>query len=169
MPKRLTQWRRKASKHSVEVVELMGITSGHLELLSMMVRRLVNPLEDFSGPTRSIWMWEKRLAGTGMDCSGVLWWRRTLAAWQGRQSLAQVEMSAFIAGQRNLEDNRRLVARTLGWARPWTESKASRRNWTGSRTLAEPEEKEARTPSPPEGRTSNFCSLDNPWQSVQCS
>ena len=54
---------------------------------------LVNPLEDFSGPTRSIWMWEKCLAGTGMDCSSVLWWRRTLVAWQGRQSLALVKFT----------------------------------------------------------------------------
>jgi hypothetical protein len=55
-----TQPAKRALAQSAAVMDWSGITSGHLDVLSIMVNRYVWPHEGSSGPTRSTWMWAKR-------------------------------------------------------------------------------------------------------------
>ena len=74
-PKREIQpWKRAAAQSAAEV-EDRGMASGYLVILSMMVKRCVNPPDGGKGLSRSTWMWEKRRAGTGMGAAFSCMWR----------------------------------------------------------------------------------------------
>ena len=53
-PKRDIQPKIRALAHYIVVVELRGIVSGQIEVLSIIVNKYVNPPEGCSGPTKSI-------------------------------------------------------------------------------------------------------------------
>ena len=56
IPNRGIQYLNMAPAHSVAVIDLMGIASGHLEVLSTMVKRYEKPLDSGNGPTKSTFM-----------------------------------------------------------------------------------------------------------------
>ncbi len=60
IPKRAIQPLRKACATTSAVVEVRGITSGHLVNLSTHVSRYVKPRDRGSGPTKSMWIVSKR-------------------------------------------------------------------------------------------------------------
>ena len=55
----------RALAQSDTEMEDRGTDSGKPKVLLRMVNRKVNPVELGRGPTRSTWMWENLLAGTG--------------------------------------------------------------------------------------------------------
>jgi hypothetical protein len=63
-PKLLTHPCNEAFAQSTVVVAVMGMASGHQEVLSMMVNRWVKPFDAGRGPTRSKWKWLKWRGGT---------------------------------------------------------------------------------------------------------
>ena len=77
--------RRAMHKEPAEVSE-MGITSGHLESLSMMVKRCVNPCELGSGLTTSTWMCSNLPVGMGICCAGGSVCLITFERWQSTHS-----------------------------------------------------------------------------------
>ena len=54
---------RRARRQSVVVAVFMGVASGHLVDLSIVVNRYLKPPEDGRGPTTSTWMWPNLLVG----------------------------------------------------------------------------------------------------------
>ena len=130
----------KALVQSSAEVEDIGTASGQREVLSTMVKRWVKPLELGRGPTKSTWMWLKRLAGTGIW--GIAEWTCcwTLLRWQCRQPLAQSETSLERPDQTNALETNLRVGRTPGWDRLCIASKTCRRRETGTRGRREPVE-----------------------------
>ncbi len=113
-PNLATQSAKSALAQSTVVVEFKGIASGQREVLSMMVKRWVKPLDAWRGPTRSMWMWLNRQVGTGMCCGGTWTWRWTLARWQCRQARAQTVTLVERPFQTYLEAMRRREVRIPG-------------------------------------------------------
>jgi hypothetical protein len=64
-----TQPAKRALAQLAAVMDVSVMASGHLEVWSMMVNRLVWTREGGSGPTRSTWMWAKRRWGTCISAS----------------------------------------------------------------------------------------------------
>ena len=64
------QEQSKTLAHSSAVVDWREIVSGHLLVLSMMVKRKVYPQDWGGGPTKSTWICENLLPGTGICCRG---------------------------------------------------------------------------------------------------
>ena len=69
-PKRDIQPKMRALAQSSVVVELRGIASGQREVLSIIVKKYVNPAEGCSGPTKLIRMSLNRFDGTWIVLSG---------------------------------------------------------------------------------------------------
>jgi hypothetical protein len=66
IPKRAIQEEHRASAQAAGDKEERGTASSHLVVLSTIVKMYVFPWEGGRGPTRSMWMWEKRRCGMGM-------------------------------------------------------------------------------------------------------
>ena len=54
----------RALMHDSAVASLMGIASGHLVVLSMIVNKYFTLCEGGSGPTMSTWRWPNRRVGS---------------------------------------------------------------------------------------------------------
>ena len=64
-PKRLIQLERRASAQAADDASCIGVASGHLVDLSIMVRRNLASPEGGSGPTTSTWMCPNLRFGCG--------------------------------------------------------------------------------------------------------
>lgn len=104
----------RAVAQSEEVVELNGTTSNHLDVLSMMVSMWEKPLEMGRGPTRSMWMVENLLPGTGMKWKGVFEFLDTLDTWHGVHCRHHSVTSLFMPGQTYLGESSFWVPRAPG-------------------------------------------------------
>ena len=78
VPKRATQPEMKARATVSAVISGIGMASGQRVKRSMQVSRYVCPLECGRGPTRSMWMWSKRMSGLAKVDRGVTVCRCTL-------------------------------------------------------------------------------------------
>ena len=142
MPKQATQPPTKVSAMDSVLVLSSGKASSHGEEWSTTVRRWLKPsLELGRGPTRSRWMWEKRLAGMGICRTAARSWRVTLARWQNWQSWDQRVMSVDMSVHTHLADMKHLVALMPGWASVSTVAKAAYRKGSGSSRRGPPVEK----------------------------
>jgi hypothetical protein len=95
----------------------MGTASGHLVLLSTIVKRWEKPqLAAGSGPTRSTCTCENRFAGSSIGCSCVCTSDVTLLLAHFWQLLQNSAMSAPIRRHTKRLVTSLLVARMPGWA-----------------------------------------------------
>lgn len=79
-------------------VSVIGVASGHLVYLSIIVRQYLLPFTTGNGPTMSRCMCWKRSSGTSM-CSGIRrLWRWILVRWHGKHVRTHAVVSLFMFG-----------------------------------------------------------------------
>lgn len=114
-PKRAIHVEQKASAQALAVMEVSGVASAQRVVRSIMVRMWVKPCDEGSGPTMSMWMWEKRREGMGMATGGGVMCLWVFDFWHGTHCCAQRLTSLAMPCQMNLDEMRRRVARMPGW------------------------------------------------------
>ena len=70
-PKRAIQPDSKACATVSAVISCMGMAFGQRVKLSTAIRQYLNPADVGMGPTRSMWMYRKRAAGSVKSPKGV--------------------------------------------------------------------------------------------------
>ena len=122
----------RALMHDSAVASLMGIASGHLVVLSMIVNKYFTLCEGGSGPTMSTWRWPNRRVGSENAPMPDSVLRIVFEVWQWVQERAHCLMSRAIPGHMYFCFINFRAARREGCERPWTRSKALRRRGSGT-------------------------------------
>ena len=125
-PNLLIQASSRAVAHDTVVASSIGIASGHLVDLSMIVNRYRFPSELGSGPTISTCMCPKRRVGCWKLPRDALVCLCILLRWQLTHVRVQAVIPFFIACQTNFSVTSCTVARMDGWDKVWIISKMFR-------------------------------------------
>ena len=87
-PKRAIHELIRARTCSLDEGSFNGLVSGQRVYLSMIMNRLLNPLEGGRGLTRSTWMWLNRFSSKSNLSEGAWIYLCILAHWQTKHSVA---------------------------------------------------------------------------------
>ncbi len=122
----------------------------------MIIKMCEKLLLDCNGPTKSMWMWEKRHCGMGIDKGLSQTWRWILPRRQERQDRVHAVMSLEIPHQTNLEETRRREASLPGWEMLNKFKNISRRNFCGTMGQKTPVETSPARPWAPAWRKASL-------------
>ncbi len=148
-PNLATHAEMRTSTQSSAAMDFKGTASSHLDDLSTIVNKYLNPSADAGrGPTRSTCTWVKRRSGTGIGWTGAVCCGLALARAQSWRSRHQAATSEAMPRQTTRAAISRRVACMPAWASSWIALKTSQRSATGMRGLSCPVEVSQTTLSP---------------------